>query len=144
MAASGFATSPTVTGRPTPSSSRSPFRRIVDAAKEVRHSMPKAQATLVGNRVSAAEFDVFAQQPSSYLLCCADGSCTYCGISRTVPLRMLCAHSEIALISSASAYSSIAFLSFALCVLFNICRQSTCLFTSLDMSVHSTQPPLVE
>ena len=67
-----------------------------------------------------------------------------CGVSRTVPLRMLCAHSQRALISSASAYSSIAFLSFALCVLFNICRQSTCLFTSLDMSVRSTQSPLAE
>ena len=62
------------------------------------------------------------------------------GVNRTVPVRILCAHSQSALISSASAYSRIAFLSFVLCVLFNSCRQRTCLFTSLDISLCSTPP----
>ena len=64
-----------LSGRPTPSSSRSSFRQMVDATTEVTHS--KEHATPTGSRPSAVEFDVVAQQPSSYLLCCADWSCTY-------------------------------------------------------------------
>ena len=55
------------------------------------------------------------------------------GVNRTVPLSMLCAHSHSALIRSASAYSSMAFLSFVFFVLFSICRQRTCLFTRPDI-----------
>ena len=41
----------------------------------------------VGNRPSAVEFDVFAQQPSSYLLCCAGRSCT--GVDEASPAALV-------------------------------------------------------
>ena len=114
---SGFATSPTVSGRPTPSAWRTSFRRIVNAAKELTHSRLKEHATPVGTRPSAVEFDVFGRN-SRLPITTLCSSVLYlhrptlsCGVSRTIPLRMLCAHSQRALISSASAYSSIALLS---------------------------------
>ena len=56
------------------------------------------------------------------------------GVSRTVPLSMLCAHSHSALIRSASAYSSMAFRSFVFFVLLSIWRQRTCLFMRPDIA----------
>ena len=67
------------------------------------------------------------------------------GVNRTGPLSMLCAHSHNALIISASAYSSMAFLSYVCFVLFSICRQITCLFTQPDiarLTVASTRHPM--
>ena len=57
-----------------------------------------------------------------------------CGVSRTVPLSILCAHSHRALIRSASACSSMAFRSFVFFVLLSIWRQRTCLFRRLDIA----------
>ena len=68
-----------------------------------------------------------------------------CGVSRTVPLSMLCAHSHSALIRSASAYSSMAFRSSVFFVLLSIRRQRTCLSTRLDiarLTVVPTRHPL--
>ena len=56
------------------------------------------------------------------------------GVNRTFHLSMLCTHSHRAVIISASAYSSVAFLSFVFFVLFSIWRQSTCLFTRPDIA----------
>ena len=66
------------------------------------------------------------------------------GVSSTVPLSMLCAHSHSALIRSASAYSSMTFRSFVFFVLLSIWRQTTCLFTRPDiarMTVVPTRQP---
>ena len=69
------------------------------------------------------------------------------GVNRTEYLSLFCAHLRRAFIRSASPrrlYSSMAFLSFVLLVLFSISRQRTCLFTRPDiaqLTVVSTRNP---
>ena len=135
--------SPTGADRPTPSSSCASSMQIIDAAKgETRANnagrKPPFCCIIRRLRVTVVFLLTMVRSSDVYLRSRTFSLC----VSRIVLLRMLRAHLQTALISSASAYSRIDFLNFALLVMFSICRQRTCFFKSLGISTCSKLPLL--